>query len=95
MASVEPEVKTCVVCGFASHRTDWIRTSGDYVACDIHSVDEMNKAIVSAKKAVAKEPTPANAQKSVPMGTAAPSAAQQAVQTAPAPTADAQAKTAS
>jgi hypothetical protein len=43
-------MKTCVVCGASSHRTDWVNKMGDYVACDSHSRVEMGDAV---KKAMA------------------------------------------
>jgi hypothetical protein len=98
MASVEPKVKTCVVCGFASHRTDWINKQGDYVACDSHAVGEFQRAVANAqaqsKSTVSTKP-PATAP---PVGqvTVVPTTKPaQGGETTPAPTADAQAKTAS
>jgi hypothetical protein len=54
------ELKTCVVCGAGSHRTDWINKSGNEVACDSHSKDEVARAIVKAQqsKTVAPAPNP-------------------------------------
>lgn len=42
---LDTTAKYCVVCGMGSHRLDWIRKSGNYVACDRHSDAEMQKAI--------------------------------------------------
>ncbi len=55
------DIKTCVVCGAASHRGDWINKSGDYVACDSHSTEQLANAV---KKAVAP-PAPAVTKASV------------------------------
>ena len=52
------ELKTCVVCGMASHRTDWLRVSGDYVACDRHSMEEMSDAIAALQTPVAEKVAP-------------------------------------
>lgn len=51
--AVEPKI--CVVCGAASHRTDWINKSGNFVACDSHSKDEVAKAVAQATKAPATQ----------------------------------------
>lgn len=48
-------LKTCVVCGMQSHRSDWILKSGNFVACDNHSKDELALAV---KKAMAPAPPP-------------------------------------
>jgi hypothetical protein len=48
----------CVVCGQGSHRTDWKNKVGDAVACDGHSVADMNKAIADAKQTVAPATPP-------------------------------------
>lgn len=50
-------IQYCVVCGRGSHRTDWINTSGSYVACDYHTKEQMVKAI--ADKSVKESPAPA------------------------------------
>jgi hypothetical protein len=42
---VVPAIRTCVVCGNQSHRLDWIQKSGDYVACDWHTKDDVSKAV--------------------------------------------------
>jgi hypothetical protein len=42
---VVPVLRTCVVCGNQSHRADWINKSGDFVACDFHTKDELSRAI--------------------------------------------------
>lgn len=53
------EIKYCVVCGNGSHRTDWINKSGNFVACDSHSKDEVAKAVAkaSAPAQTAAKPT--------------------------------------
>lgn len=42
--------RKCVVCGSGSHRTDWVRVSGDgkFVACDNHSEEVFNNACAAA-----------------------------------------------
>lgn len=47
-------VQKCVVCGAASHRTDWINKGNGYVACDNHTPAQITTA-TQAKAA----PTPA------------------------------------
>lgn len=56
----------CVVCGAGSHRADWANKSGQYVACDDHTTEEVQKAIaeVTAKNqapVIAPTKVPANA----------------------------------
>lgn len=58
------EPKICVVCGQGSHRTDWIKKSGNFVACDNHSDTEITQAV--AKATVQKPVAPAPA-KSTPI----------------------------
>jgi hypothetical protein len=52
-----PVERFCVVCGMGSHRTDWLKQKGDFVACDSHSDEEFAKAIT------AKTPSPAASAK--------------------------------
>jgi hypothetical protein len=90
--------KACVVCGAESHRDVWINVSGNYVACDNHSKDEVNKAISaqlaeSARQEQAMKDAAAKIDKQVAAQAASPIAIQPSA--TPAPTADAQAKTAS
>lgn len=51
---VDSGVRYCVVCGNGSHRTDWVRKSGDSVACDFHSDAEFQKAIAARSQAPAQ-----------------------------------------
>ena len=55
----------CVVCGMGSDRTDWINKSGNFVACDNHSKDEVPRAV--AKAQAVKPVAPAPATKGVPI----------------------------
>ena len=38
-------LRTCVVCKMQSHRIDWVKKSGNFVACDFHSSDDIAKAV--------------------------------------------------
>jgi hypothetical protein len=54
--------KACVVCGLGSHRSDWLKKSGEYVACDHHTQAEIDEHVAIAKKnatATASAPKPA------------------------------------
>ncbi len=59
------EPKFCVVCGAGSHRGDWINKTGNFVACDFHSKDELAVAVAKAMK-------PAPAKPGTPIPPAAP-----------------------
>jgi hypothetical protein len=66
----EMELRTCVVCGAASHRSDWINKLGNEVACDHHTKEEVAKAVAlkaQASKAVAPAAPAAPATKGVPI----------------------------
>lgn len=45
--------KACVVCGLGSHRTQWVKTLGEYVACDHHSDAEIKEHVDIVKKEAA------------------------------------------
>jgi hypothetical protein len=60
-------LQTCVVCGAGSHRTDWINKSGNFVACDSHSKDEVAKAAAAAGKSGTVAPAAAPMAKGVPI----------------------------
>jgi uncharacterized membrane protein len=45
-------IRHCVVCGAGSHRETWIKTNGDFVACDWHTDVEINNAVDGRRKAV-------------------------------------------
>lgn len=66
MASNEPVLRTCVVCGAQSHRTDWINKVEGYVACDWHKGVEFAKAVATAK-APAPPAAPATPIKATPI----------------------------
>lgn len=38
----------CVVCGRGSTRASWNNVVGSFVACDFHSIDEINYAVANA-----------------------------------------------
>lgn len=52
-------LKTCVVCGAASHRDSWINKLGDEVACDSHSKDEVAGAVRAKANVKPVAPAPA------------------------------------
>ncbi len=49
MPAVAPVERTCIVCGMASHRSDWINKLEKFVACDFHKKDEVASAVAKTK----------------------------------------------
>jgi len=62
-----PVLRTCVVCGHQSHRLDWIKKSGDFVACDFHSNDEISKAVAKPSEVVKAEVAALRGRGAVPV----------------------------
>lgn len=48
------DFKVCVVCGAGSHRKDWINVSGDEVACDFHTKEDIARATDKKARGAAK-----------------------------------------